>query len=106
MGNIVSNLITTIWERVDPGSTYNRQSKLDDNFHELKKNFGILEEANKGTLDLIEQINSEVRTNSRRLESLIQDFPKFSWIVPVVVNKIMAAGSDMRKISDVAREKE
>ena len=102
-GNVVSNLISVVFERINPDSTYNRQAKLEEGFHKMKYNFDVLKEVAMGTIEQIEVLTETVRSTVKRMESLVQDFPRFVWIASVVANKILASGTDLRKVIDEAK---
>jgi len=101
-GNVVSNLISSVFERLNPNSVYNRQIKLEQSLENLKYNFDIMKEVSRGTLDQIQVLTETMRRRIAALEYHAKVFPQYTWVATVIANRIFQSGLDAQRIIDEA----
>lgn len=104
VGNIVTNLLSAVIERFDPNSNTNRIGRLEDALTNLQKNYEITNEVLKGTLTQVELLTQTVQNTVRRFELLASDFPHYMWVAGVIINKILAQGTELSKVIEQARK--
>ena len=87
-GNIVSNLISVAFERIYPGSNTNRLGRLETALEDVKRNFEIGRQVDRGVLENLDKLSNVVQEALKRLNEHVQRFPQYTWLSSLIVNKM------------------
>jgi len=97
-GSIVSNLISTIIEKINPHSNTNRIKRLGSSMEEIKNNFDIQKQFNHEVLNHLQDLANSVENLYRQQVEFRNDFPQYVWITALIVNKIGSLGLLLQEV--------
>lgn len=104
LGGVVSNLISTVFSRLNPYSDHNQlkstKHELETLKNDFKRNFNISHEVHKGLINGLQQLGVAELQDRYKLDFLINMMPKISWTSSFIQTRIMATTADLRVIID------
>ncbi|CAA3033109.1 Hypothetical predicted protein, partial [Olea europaea subsp. europaea] len=102
-GNIVSNLISSAIEIINPYSNTNRLGRLEAAYEDMKKNFEIQKQADRGILDNLDKLSNVVQETVERLDVHVKSFPAYTWLSGLIISRLTQSGLDLQRVTDEAR---
>lgn len=104
-GIAVTNLVSTVFEYINPNSQYHRLGRLEESaikekeiIESFSKNLEDLKVLEKGMLDSISEINHKVDVNSKKLQELTILLPHVSWTAAYLQMKIVRSHQDIKQL--------
>lgn len=101
-GNVISNLVSFVIDKLDPNSVGNRLSRLTTAYEELKNNMEISRQVDRGILDNLDKLSNIVQATVERVNQHIRRFPQYTWLASLIVNKMTQSSLDLQRIVDEA----
>jgi hypothetical protein len=102
-GNIVSNLITTGIDLINPYSSFNRLNRMEEAYDDMKRDIGRIKQLNKGILDTLDKLSNVVQETVERIDEHVKAFPEYTWLSSLIVNRIAASALDLQRVTDEAK---
>lgn len=102
-GNIVTNLVTSAIELINPYSNTNRIGKLEAAYEEMKNNFDNIKLVDRGILENLDKLSNVVQETVERLDAHIKLFPEYSWLSSLIINRMTSSALDLQRVTDEAR---
>lgn len=106
-GVCISNLISSIFERINPYSDHNkinhvdnRVKKLEEDGKEFRANFNLTHELQNGILQVMQSFARNQRDQNRQLLHFAALMPRVSWISSFLQTRITTTAVDLRSIID------
>lgn len=104
MGGVISNLISTVFDRLNPHSDHNQLKNVKADIVTLKNhfyaNFNMTYEIQKGLINSLQQVGIMELENRHKIDYLMTMVPKVSWTSSFLQTRIMAHAADLRIIMD------
>lgn len=102
-GNIVSNSISYAVETINPNSNTNRLGRLETAYNDMKKNYEITRQVDRGILENIDKLSNVVQETVKRVNEHILTFPQYTWLSSLIVNKITQSALELQRVADEAK---
>ena len=103
-GNIVTNLVSIIVERINPYLNYNRIGRLEEAHQSMKQSTEVSRQVNDGLIENVDKLSNMVREIVRTLHNHVRTFPEYTWLSNLLVSKIVQASNDMQHVITMAKK--
>lgn len=106
-GICVSNLLNSIWEKINPTSERNKVKSLETELYakseilsHLTTKINYTMEIQDRMLNMINRLNHRMSGNERKIQIMANVLPHFTWKTTYVITKLMAVNHDLQVIAE------
>lgn len=105
-GICISNLVSSMFNFINPSSDHNRILSMDDKFNKMveirrtfEEKFNATIEIQAGILRTLKKMSTQIYADHRELMGIEEMLPHFTWLTAFIQARITEVGNDLKEIT-------